>query len=101
MSLEFRSAFPAQFGRLKTAVVEQAVREAWHFGLGLELQFLGKRDPVVTCSVARNAIGWAARGLDLRTTDMISRAGHDAQVMASLCPVGMFLSLPWEGLAIA
>jgi N-carbamoyl-L-amino-acid hydrolase len=89
LSLEFRSAALAQFEHLKDVILERAEQEAGRYGLGLEIQFLGKRDPVATSPIARDAIQRAARGLDLSMKDMISRAGHDAQALAALCPVGM------------
>lgn len=89
ISLEFRSASKAQFERLETTLLEQARKDADRFGLGLEIEFLGRRDPVDLAPLARNAIREAALSLGLRVMDIDSRAGHDAQAMAGLCPTGM------------
>jgi hydantoinase/carbamoylase family amidase len=89
LSLEFRSASQAQFERLKAAILEQARQVAGRYGLGLEVQFLGQRDPVEMSPIARGVIAQAAQRLGLRTIDLVSRAGHDAQALAALCPVGM------------
>ena len=87
--LEFRSASPAQFERLKMVILDQAEQDARRFGLSLEVQFLGKRDPVETSHIAQAAILQAAQQLGLQTTALTSRAGHDAQALAAMCPVGM------------
>jgi N-carbamoyl-L-amino-acid hydrolase len=89
LSLEFRAAEEDKFQRLKSAVLDLAAREAEKYGLRLDLEFLGKRSPVETSPAARTAIQEAAEQLRLETMPLISRAGHDAQALASLCSVGM------------
>jgi N-carbamoyl-L-amino-acid hydrolase len=89
LSLEFRSASSDQFERLKAVILDQAGQVARRFGLGLEVQFLGKRDPVETSHIAQAAILQAAQHLGLRTTALTSRAGHDAQALAAMCPARM------------
>jgi N-carbamoyl-L-amino-acid hydrolase len=89
LSLEFRSVEEDQFQRLRSAVLDLAAREAENYGLRLDLEFLGERSPVETSPTARTAIQGAAEQLRLETMPLISRAGHDAQALASLCPVGM------------
>lgn len=89
ISLEFRSASKTQFERLGITLLEQARKDADRFGLGLEVEFLGRHDPVDLDPLARDAIREAALALDLSTMDINSRAGHDAQAMAGLCPTGM------------
>jgi N-carbamoyl-L-amino-acid hydrolase len=89
LSLEFRSSSRSQFENLKTAIIERAQKEARHYGLGLDVEFLGERHPVEMSPIAREAIRQAARRLDLSTKDLVSKAGHDAQALAALCPAGM------------
>lgn len=89
ISLEFRAAEEEKFQRLRSAVLDLAAREAEKYGLRLDLEFLGERNPVETGSAARTAIQEAAEQLGLETMPLISRAGHDAQALASLCSVGM------------
>ncbi len=57
--------------------VEITVRRAHH------------ADPVATDDRIRAAIGKAAADLGLHRLTMPSRAGHDAQIMAALAPIGM------------
>jgi N-carbamoyl-L-amino-acid hydrolase len=89
LSLEFRSASQAQFERLKVAVLEQARQVAELYGLGLDIHFLGQREPVQMSLLARSSIAQAAQRLGLRHMDMVSKAGHDAQALTAICPVGM------------
>jgi N-carbamoyl-L-amino-acid hydrolase len=89
ISLEFRADEVEKFQRLRSAVLDLAAREAEKYGLRLDLEFLGERIPVETSPAARTAIREAAEQLGLETMPLISRAGHDAQALASLCPVGM------------
>jgi len=63
--------------------------EADRFGLGLETEFLGKHEPAAMSQIAQQAIADAAMQLGLGTLALGSRAGHDAQIMAGLCPAGM------------
>lgn len=99
LSLEFRSASLAQFGRLKTALLGQAAQDARRFGLGLEVQFLGRRDPTEMSPIATEAIRAAAQRFGLRTMALISRAGHDAQALSAICPVGMIFVPSMNGVS--
>jgi N-carbamoyl-L-amino-acid hydrolase len=89
LSLEFRAADVSLFRRLKTSMLRQAEQDASRFNLGLDIEFLGERDPVEMSSIAQAAIQEAAGELGLRTVLLPSRAGHDAQPIATLCPAGM------------
>ena len=89
LSLEFRAAALSRFNQLREAVLQLAEKEARRFGLGFEIEFIGERVPVETSRVAQAAIREAAGQLGLRTVDLVSYAGHDAQPIASLCSTGM------------
>jgi N-carbamoyl-L-amino-acid hydrolase len=89
LAVEFRAATLERFEQLKTAFLRLAKHSAERYQLGLEVEFIGKRDPVATDTRAQSAIQEAAEQLGLRTMPMISRAGHDAQAVATLCPIGM------------
>jgi N-carbamoyl-L-amino-acid hydrolase len=89
ISLEFRAAEAEKFQSLRSAVLDLAIKEAEKYGLRLGLEFLGERKAVETSLAAQTAIRQAAEKLGLETMPLISRAGHDAQALASLCPVGM------------
>jgi N-carbamoyl-L-amino-acid hydrolase len=89
LSLEFRSTSRTQFENLKTAILERARQEARRYGLGLDVEFLGERHPVEMSPIARDAIGQATHSLGLSMKELVSKAGHDAQALAALCPAGM------------
>jgi beta-ureidopropionase / N-carbamoyl-L-amino-acid hydrolase len=96
LSLEFRSPEIRQFRSLKTAVLELAQEAASRFALGFKPEFLGEKEPVEMSQAARESIAKAAERLGLSTLSTISRAGHDAQAMAEICPTGMIF-IPSEG----
>jgi beta-ureidopropionase / N-carbamoyl-L-amino-acid hydrolase len=96
LSLEFRAPEIYQFQSLKYAVLNLAEEAAARFNLGLNLEFLGEREPVEMSSAAQEAIAKAAEGLGLPLLALVSRAGHDAQAMAAVCPTGMIF-VPSEG----
>jgi len=89
LSLEFRSAEMKQFRDLEAAILRQARLDAEQFGLGIDVESLGNRDPVEMHPRAQRAVQEAAKKFNLRSMPLVSRAGHDAQPMASLCPTGM------------
>jgi N-carbamoyl-L-amino-acid hydrolase len=89
LSLEFRSLDPGQFEQLEKTLLRRARVEAERFGLGWEAEHLGKHEPAAMSQQAQKAISDAAAQLGLGTLALSSRAGHDAQIMASLCPAGM------------
>src|SRR5205814_10236459 len=55
--------------------------------------------PAVATPEVQSAIERAAASLDLRTTRLPSGAGHDAQSMAQLGPMGMILVPNVDGLS--
>jgi N-carbamoyl-L-amino-acid hydrolase len=97
LALEFRAPEPALFHRLDDALLEQARVEAERFGLGLEVERLGWLDPAPMSDVAQRAFAEAADALGLTHVSLFSGAGHDAQSLAGVCPVGMIFVPSVEG----
>lgn len=89
LSLEFRSATQVEFDKLEIALIELAKNEAKQFGLELKIEFLGKHSPSPMSEIAQTAFASACDDLGLTHTPLTSGAGHDAQSLADLCPVGM------------
>ena len=87
--LEFRSPDEEEFNRLDMALLARARQEAARFGLGLEVDFLGKHSPSLMSPETRDAFAGACEDLDLSHTSLVSGAGHDGQSLDGLCPVGM------------
>jgi beta-ureidopropionase / N-carbamoyl-L-amino-acid hydrolase len=88
-SLEFRSPKEKALERLETSLLEIAHLAAERFNLGLEIEFLGKHLPAPMNIDIQDAILKAAQILGLASIPLASGAGHDAQSLASICPVGM------------
>jgi N-carbamoyl-L-amino-acid hydrolase len=89
VALEFRAQDRDSFERLEQALLQRAEVEARRFDLGLEVEWLGKSEPTPTSDVARRAVADAAAALGLSQMTLPSGAGHDAQSLAEICPVGM------------
>ena len=89
VSLEFRSPDEEEFKRLDVALLELAGHEALRFGLELRVEFLGKHSPSLMSDIVQRAYADACDDLGLTYVSLTSGAGHDAQSLADLCPVGM------------
>ncbi|HET9905198.1 MAG TPA: Zn-dependent hydrolase [Anaerolineales bacterium] len=89
VSLEFRSPDEEQFRRLDSALIARAKAEAQKFSLELKIEDLGSHSPSPMSEVARRAFAEACDDLGLTHVALTSGAGHDAQSLADLCPVGM------------
>jgi beta-ureidopropionase / N-carbamoyl-L-amino-acid hydrolase len=89
LALEFRSVESGELERLEAALLAQAQSAAGSFGLGLEPNLLGRQAPALMHPQAQAAILASAQELGLSTLRLASGAGHDAQLLAELCPSGM------------
>jgi N-carbamoyl-L-amino-acid hydrolase len=89
VALEFRSPDEDEFNRLDKALLELAAQEAARFGLELKTKFLGRHSPSLMNDGVRSAFTSACDDLGLSHIPLSSGAGHDAQSLADLCPVGM------------
>ena len=87
--LELRAPDSDQLDELEAGVLAAARREAAAGALDLEVEHVGRWDPVALDETMRSAIADAARSLDLGTRELISGAGHDAQALAAVTPAGM------------
>jgi N-carbamoyl-L-amino-acid hydrolase len=89
LGLELRATDQETISRLEDAALEAAQLEADRHSLGLEVEFLSRHAPAPMHQVTQQAIIDAANLLNLRRMRMTSGAGHDAQVLSTLCPSGM------------
>lgn len=89
LHLEMRAPEPGQFQLLEDTLIHMANEEARSYGLNLEVEFLGRHQPTVLSPLAQDAIRQAAMDLGLKTIPLPSGAGHDAQMLAQICPAGM------------
>jgi N-carbamoyl-L-amino-acid hydrolase len=88
-SLEIRDLDAAKIERLFGAVETAAHEIGREDGTGFTFRQANDNQPAPTDPRIRDVIRTAARELGLTTRDMPSGAGHDAQDMAHLGPVGM------------
>jgi beta-ureidopropionase / N-carbamoyl-L-amino-acid hydrolase len=89
LSLEFRSPDPERLNGLESALLELAREQAARFNLELHIAPKGKHAPTPMNSIIQKAFQKSAEKLGLKYMLMASGAGHDAQAIASVCPVGM------------
>lgn len=89
VSLEFRAPTSDELSAMELALLDRADAAANKFGLGLEKEFLGRHAPTPMSGLAQAAFGEACDALGLSHTPLVSGAGHDAQMLAQACPVGM------------
>jgi N-carbamoyl-L-amino-acid hydrolase len=89
MSLELRDLDAAKIETLYQAIFEQAQRNAKSSGTLFEFKETTRLAPAPTDPRIRSSMAEAAKELGLSSKMMPSGAGHDAQSMARLGPIGM------------
>ncbi|MDP6371121.1 MAG: Zn-dependent hydrolase [Vicinamibacterales bacterium] len=89
LTLEFRAPVADDLARLGVALEEMVRAEARTRNLGVEIDEVDGIQPVQLDPRAQHALASAADRLGLSHVAMPSGAGHDAQVMARICPAGM------------
>jgi hydantoinase/carbamoylase family amidase len=89
VSLEFRSSDEGEFKQLDSVLLARAQEEAKHFGLDLNVEFLGKHSPSLMNNQVQSTFAEACHDLGLSHISLTSGAGHDGQSFDGLCPVGM------------
>jgi N-carbamoyl-L-amino-acid hydrolase len=89
LTAEIRDADPARIQSSETLLNSMAAHVARESGVEVRVRVSGRSAPVATDPALRAAIGAAASSLDLSSLTMPSGAGHDAQIMAAIAPIGM------------
>ena len=89
LSLELRDLDAAKINTLFEKIQAEAQRIAAESKTTFDFKEINVNIPAPTDPKIRSWISEAARDLGLTTKSMPSGAGHDAQDMAQLCPVGM------------
>jgi N-carbamoyl-L-amino-acid hydrolase len=97
--LECRSVRADELDRLAARILARVRSVAAECQLGVEVERVGHWAPAATDSRVRQAIQHAAEGLGLSSIQMPSGAGHDAQVLANLLPVGMVFVPSVQGIS--
>ncbi|MAM85162.1 MAG: Zn-dependent hydrolase [Acidobacteria bacterium] len=89
LTLEFRAPRLRDLKQLGAALKDLAHAEARERELAVEIEEVDGIQPVQMDARVQAAVAAAAERLGLRQKQMTSGAGHDAQVMAKICPAGM------------
>jgi N-carbamoyl-L-amino-acid hydrolase len=89
LSIELRDLSSEKLVSLAEDIRARAAEIAASTGTTIEMTRTMRAAPALASSDVQGAIGRAAESLNLRTMTMPSGAGHDAQMMAQLGPMGM------------
>ncbi len=89
ISVEFRDLSEQVLRELGDAVKARGAEIAKTTGTTINFTLASTNVPATATSGIQEAIGRAAAGMTLNTMRLPSGAGHDAQQIAKLCPMGM------------
>ncbi len=89
MTLDLRNPDAALLAQAEERITRYSREQAEAAGLGLTITDLARFDPVPFAEPLVASVEAASRALGLSTRRIISGAGHDAQMMARLCPSAM------------
>ena len=89
MSVEFRDLSEQVLRELGDAVKARGAEIAKQTGTTINFTLASTNIPAMATSGVQAAIGRAAATMNLNTMRLPSGAGHDAQQIARLCPMGM------------
>jgi beta-ureidopropionase / N-carbamoyl-L-amino-acid hydrolase len=99
LKLECRSLDDDELNALSSVLVALAESTAERWGLDIEIESAGRWSPARTDGRARDALTRAAANLGLKSIELPSGAGHDAQVMARITTSGMVFVPSEEGVS--
>lgn len=89
LTVELRDLSTEVLCELAEQLQARAAAIAAATGTQIEIQPSSRHDPALASPVVRAAIGRSVEALGLPWLSLPSGAGHDAQIMARLCPMGM------------
>jgi N-carbamoyl-L-amino-acid hydrolase len=89
LTIELRDLSPATLTSLADDIRGRAAAIARDSGTTIEMTSLGGNPPALATPAVQEAIARASSALRLETLRLPSGAGHDAQMMAQLGPMGM------------
>jgi N-carbamoyl-L-amino-acid hydrolase len=89
LTIELRDLSPETLGQMADAIRARAAGIASSSKTTIEITSLGGNPPALASPDMQRIIERAAASSGLTATRLPSGAGHDAQMMAQLCPMGM------------
>jgi N-carbamoyl-L-amino-acid hydrolase len=101
LSVEVRDTDPRRLARAEADLREECARVSAASGCAVGVRVSMRSCPVATASALRGVISAAAESLGLAQLTMPSGAGHDAQIVAQLAPIGMIFVPSRRGISHA
>ena len=99
MTVDLRNTDDRQLQKSENELLERAHRFATAEGVERTSRSLARFEPVEFDERVGDRIENLAMKSELATRRMPSGAGHDAQMMARICPTGMIFVPSWEGIS--
>ena len=99
LTVELRDLSTEKIERLWTQLHEEAVASAKKYGVTFDYTLQHTNPPALSTPSVRAVIADAVQGLGLSSQVMPSGAGHDAQMAALLCPMGMIFVPSVKGIS--
>jgi N-carbamoyl-L-amino-acid hydrolase len=92
LTIDLRDLSTEKLRLLTTRFREEGRRIATQTGTTVEFREMSTNEPALADPRLKQIIAESARALGLRTMDLPSAAGHDAQEIARIAPVGMIFT---------
>ena len=99
LSLELRAPEASVMSKVNEQLLEKAKQIAARYGLGIEIEFLGKRQPALMDVGMQEIIKKSANTLGLSAMTIASGPGHDAQTFTDICPTGIIFIPSKDGIS--
>jgi N-carbamoyl-L-amino-acid hydrolase len=101
LTAEIRDSRPERLRAAERALVGELARLGSATGVDIEVTVRPVTEPTATSVPARRAIAEAAEALGLAHLEMFSSAGHDAQIVSDIAPIGMIFVPSHDGISHA
>ncbi|ROO60624.1 N-carbamoyl-L-amino-acid hydrolase [Micromonospora sp. Llam0] len=92
MTIDLRDSSERRLAEAESVVRRRIAAIAARYGLRAECRGLVHSRPATTDQALRQTISDTAKDLGLPAMDLTSGAGHDAQIMAAITPIGMIFA---------
>ena len=99
LTVELRDLSTEKIERLWTQIHEEALASAKQYGVTLDYTLQHTNSPALSTPAVRTVIADAVQGLGLTSQVMPSGAGHDAQDLARIGPMGMIFVPSVKGIS--
>lgn len=99
LTVELRDLSPEKLERIAARIRARAEQIATDTGTRIEVHPAAHNPPALADPVVQAAIESAARQMDLHFERLPSGAGHDAEMMAEICPMGMIFVPSIDGIS--